>query len=521
MERQLEDKLKILSFKSEKSYNNKNILTQHPEIILSKEMIYEERNVKLRKTKIICTLGPSSRKVEDIVALLDRGMNVARLNFSHGTHDYHRETVKNLREALKLRPKITCGVLLDTKGPEIRTGILENKNGVQLKKDQLLELTTDYSFRGNEQKIAISYPEIVKVKVGQKVLIADGNLSGVVTEIKETGVVLKLDNDYLIGNQKNICLPRVCVELPTLSERDEEDLVEFGLKEGIDFIAASFVRKAEDIENIRDVLGPKGNHIKIIAKIENHEGLDNYEAILEAADGIMIARGDLGMEISVEKLFIAQKYMIDKANLAGKPIITATQMLESMINNPRPTRAEASDVANAVLDGSDSVMLSGETANGSFPYQAVEFMAKCCAEAEGCINYPKVFSSICLATEKPIETVESICVAAVSAASDVGAGLIVVITENGHIARLVAKYKPLQPILALCMNSHVIRQLNISRGVFTLKIPSYLGTDNLINNAIKFAIENGYINKGDKIVCITGQNENTPENVNMLKVMTI
>lgn len=485
------------------------------------KMIYEERNIKLRKTKIICTLGPSSREVDDIIKLLDAGMNIARLNFSHGDHKYHKETVKNLREALKKRPKLVCALLLDTKGPEIRTGILEDKNGVQLKKDQLLELTTDFSFRGNEKKIAISYPEIVKVKVGQKILIADGNLSGTVVEVNENGVVLKLDNDYLIGNQKNVCLPRVQVELPTLSEKDEEDLVDFGLKEGIDFVAASFVRKAEDIEVIRDVLGPKGSHIKIIAKIENHEGLENYDKILEAADGIMVARGDLGMEISVEKLFIAQKFMIDKANLAGKPIVTATQMLESMIKNPRPTRAEAGDVANAVLDGSDCVMLSGETANGSFPKEAVEMMSKCCVEAEGCINYSKTFELITKHTPKPLSTIETICCSAVSAAKEVEASLIVVITENGQIARLVAKYRPKQPILALCMSASVIRQLNVSRGIFTLKIPSYLGTDNLINNALKFAIENEYITKGDKIICITGQNEDTPENVNTLKVMTI
>ena len=489
--------------------------------VFNLQMIYEERNTKLRKTKIICTLGPSSRDVDNIIKLLDAGMNIARLNFSHGDHKYHKETVHNLREALKKRPRCVCALLLDTKGPEIRTGVLENKNGVQLKKDQILELTTDYKFLGNEKKIAISYPEIVKVKVGQKILIADGNLSGVVTEVLKDGVLLKLDNDYLIGNTKNVCLPRVNVELPTLSEKDEDDLVDFGLKEGIDFIAASFVRKAEDIETIKDVLGPKGNHIKIIAKIENHEGLDNYEKILDAADGIMIARGDLGMEISVEKLFIAQKYMIDRANLKGKPIVTATQMLESMIKNPRPTRAEASDVANAVLDGSDAVMLSGETANGSFPTQAVEMMAKCCCEAEGCVDYTKAFEFISKNTSKPLETIEAICMSAVSAANEVEAGLIVVITENGHIARLVAKYKPRQPVLALCMSASVIRQLNVSRGIFTLKIPSYLGTDNLINNAIKYAMENQYINKGDKIVCITGQNENTPENVNTMKVMNL
>ena len=496
-------------------------LAQHSEIMLNKDLIYLERDPKMRKTKIICTLGPSTRKVDDLVTLLDTGMNIARLNFSHGDHKYHKETVSNLREALKKRPNLTCAILLDTKGPEIRTGVLENKEGVQLTKGQSLILTTDYDFVGNKDKIAISYPQIVKCKVGQKVLMADGNLNCVITKVEEDSVTVEVENDYFIGHKKNVCLPRVCVELPTLSEKDEDDLVNFGLKEGIDFIAASFVRKAEDIENIRDCLGPKGNHIKIISKIENHEGLDNYEAILAASDGIMIARGDLGMEVNMEKLFIAQKYMIDKANLAGKPIITATQMLESMIKNPRPTRAEVSDVTNAVIDGTDAVMLSGETANGDFPFNAVEIMAKCCVEAEGVLNYPRIFHSICNYTEKPLSIVETICVSAVSAASESDAHLIVIITETGHLAQLVAKYRPQQPILALCMSSSVIRQLNLCRGIITSKIPSFLGTENLINNAIKHAQENGYIKKGDRIVCISSENENTPENVNSMKLMQL
>jgi pyruvate kinase len=496
-------------------------LSQHPEINLCKDMIYDDVDVKCRKSKIICTLGPSVKDVESLVKLIDAGMNIARLNFSHGDHDYHRLLVKNLREALKQRPKASVAIMLDTKGPEIRTGKIENPNGVQLTKGQDLEFTTDYTFMGNEKKIGISYPEIVKLNIGQIILIGDGCLSGHVKEVKKDGIILKLDNDFLITNNKNVCLPRVNVELPTLSEKDENDLIEFGLKEGIDFIAASFVRKAEDIENIKDCLGPKGSHIKIISKIENHEGLDNYEEILDASDGIMIARGDLGMEIGVTKLFIAQKYMTDRANLKGKPIICATQMLESMIKNPRPTRAEASDVANAVLDGCDAVMLSGETAGGQFPFAAVEIMAKCCVEAESCINYPKVFHAISNNSKKPFCTVESICVAAVSAACDSEASLIVCITESGDLARLVAKFRPRQPILALCMSSCVIRQLNVSRGIISLKIPSFLGQDNLINNAIKYAQESGYIKKGDTVVCITGQNENSPDNVNSMKVMAV
>ena len=495
--------------------------SQHPQLTLSKVNIFNETNSNFRKTKIICTLGPSSRKVEELCSLLDAGMNVARLNFSHGDHAYHRETVQFLREALKLRPDITCALMLDTKGPEIRTGVLENKDGVKLVKGQDLELTTDYTFLGNHKKVAISYPQIVKLKIGQKVLMADGNVTAVVKEIMEDSIIVTIQNDYLLGNTKNVFLPKVSVELPTLSEKDEKDLIQFGLKEGIDMVAASFVRRPEDVEYIRDVLGPKGAHIKIISKIENHEGVENYEKILEVTDGIMVARGDLGMELPVEKVFLAQKYMIELANKAGKPIITATQMLESMVKNSRPTRAEASDVANAVLDGSDAVMLSGETANGLFPRDAVEIMAKICVEAESCINYQSLFYKICNYSVKPVIIEEAMCVSAVSAANDTNAGLILVITETGYIARLMAKYRPSQPILALCMSSSVIRQLNISRGIFTLKIPSYMDTGNLIANAIKHATENGHVRKGDKIVCLTGQNENTPETANILKVMTI
>ncbi len=343
----------------------------HPDINLTKEHIFDEANENLRKTKIICTLGPSSRNIDDLVKLLDAGMNLARLNFSHGDHSYHKETVQNLREALKLRPKANCALMLDTKGPEIRTGIIEDKNGAQLVKGQDLELTTDYSFKGNNNKIAISYPAIVKLKIGQRILMADGNVSAIVKEIKEESIIVTIHNDYLLGNTKNVFLPKVSVELPTLSEKDEKDLIQFGLKEGIDMIAASFVRKPEDVEYIRDVLGPKGSHIKIISKIENHEGVQNYEKILEVTDGIMVARGDLGMELPVEKVFLAQKYMIEQANKVGKPIVTATQMLESMVKNSRPTRAEATDVANAVLDGSDALMLSAESASGKFPFKSI------------------------------------------------------------------------------------------------------------------------------------------------------
>lgn len=368
----------------------------------------------------------------------------------------------------------------------------------------------------------MSYDHLCEsVKVGCRILMADGNIVCEVLEILEKSVKVKVLNNATLGEKKNVNLPGIKVKLPTLTEKDEDDLINFGLKEGVDMIAASFVRTEEDVNYIKDVLGPRGDHILIISKIENHEGVENFESILDASDGIMVARGDLGMELPVEKVFIAQKYMIDRANLVGKSIITATQLLESMVNNPRPTRAEATDVANAILDGSDCVMLSGETANGGYPVEVVSIMAKLCIEAENCINYENVFSLITKFTPKPISTKEAMCAASVKTAVDVNAKLIIVITETGATARIVAKYRPVQNILALCMSSSVIRQMNLIRGVISLKIPSFLGTENLLADAMKYAEESGYCKKGDNVVCLMGQYEENPETINLMKVATI
>lgn len=296
------------------------------------------------------------------------GMTVARLNFSHGDHKMHGEIVGRLREAFKKKKSLPCAIMLDTKGPEIRTGFLKDHANIKLTKGQSLEITTDWKHEGDSTKIACSYEKINQsVKVGSQVLIADGSIVTKVTEILPSGIKVEVQNDAELGERKNMSLPGAKIDLPTVTEKDEEDIVEFGLKHGIDMIALSFTRTGQDVETVRDLLGPRGEHIKIIAKIENQEGLQNYDEILKHADGIMVARGDLGMEIPPQKVFVAQKWMIRKALEAGRPVITATQMLESMIKNPRPTRAEASDVANAVLDGTDCVMLSGETANGKFP----------------------------------------------------------------------------------------------------------------------------------------------------------
>lgn len=449
-------------------------------------------------------------------------MNVARLNFSHGDHETHGRSVDNLRAALKQRPDHSCAVMLDTKGPEIRTGLLKDKK-VSFVAGQSLKICTDYNFLGTSECIACSYVDIANtVTVGSPIFIADGTLTCTVIEIPaDDHIIVRVENAVTIGEKKNMNLPGAIVKLPTLTEKDEDDLVDFGIEYNIDFVAASFVRKAEDIEYIRDVLGPKGSNIKIIAKIENQEGLDNYEQILEHADGIMVARGDLGMEIPPEKVFIAQKWMIEKANIAAKPVVTATQMLESMINNPRPTRAEASDVANAVLDGTDCVMLSGECANGSFPIQSVQIMAKCCVEAEACIQYRRLFSDIKGMTPLPIQTAEAVAAACCSAALDLPIGLIIVLTDSGKLARLVSKYRPRVKILACSINASVVRQLNVTRGCLGFKIPTFQGTENVIQFVISEAKKMGLTQGGNQVAVIHGTNEDTPDESNIFKILDL
>lgn len=453
--------------------------------------------------------------------MLDAGMNVARLNFSHGDHVSHGASLDNLRVALKQRPDATCAVLLDTKGPEIRTGNLKDKK-VTFVSGQSLKICTDYEFLGDTEQIACSYKDLMTtVKIGSTIFIADGSLTCTVTAIESDHIVVRCENGVTLGEKKNMNLPGAVVTLPTLTEKDEDDLIDFGIEQNVDFVAASFVRKASDVEYIRDVLGPKGSNIKIISKIENQEGLNNYDEILAASDGIMVARGDLGMEIPPEKVFIAQKWMIEKANLVAKPVVTATQMLESMISAPRPTRAEASDVANAVLDGSDCVMLSGECANGSYPIHAVTIMAKCCVEAEACIQYRRVFNDIKALTPIPIQTAEAVASACCSAALDLPIGLIIVLTDSGKLARLVSKYRPKQKILACSINASVVRQLNTTRGCLGFKIPTFQGTENVIQFVISEARKMGLTEGGNQVAVIHGTNEDTPDESNIFKILDI
>ncbi|RLN93209.1 hypothetical protein BBJ28_00023490 [Nothophytophthora sp. Chile5] len=479
-----------------------------------------------RKTKIFCTLGPACWTQEGLGELIDAGMNVARFNFSHGDHESHADTLNRLRGALASRPHKNIAIMLDTKGPEIRTGFLANKDKVTIQKDALLELTTDYEFLGDETKIACSYPELPEsVQVGGTVLVADGSLVLTVVEIMDDGIITRANNTATLGERKNMNLPGCKVLLPTLTEKDEDDLVNFGLMHGVDYISASFVRTGQDIDNIRKVLGPRGRGIKIIAKIESHEGMENFDEILAKTDGIMVARGDLGMEIPPEKVFLAQKMMIRKANIAGKPVVTATQMLESMIKAPRPTRAECTDVANAVLDGSDAVMLSGETANGDYPTEAVQMMAKICVQAEGAIHYDELYQALrnsVLETNGAMSTQEAIASSAVKTAIDINAKMIVVLTESGDTARLVSKFRPAVPVLLLTALAGTARQAEgFYKGVKARCMGSMIGTDSILYRATDLGKQFGWVKPGDTVVALHGMVEARSGSTNMLKVLIV
>jgi len=464
-------------------------------------------------SKIVCTLGPVSRTVEILETMLRAGMSIARFNFSHGSHEYHQETLDNLRTACA-NTGITCGVLLDTKGPEIRTGMLANGGPVMLEAGAEITLTTDYEFKGDASKIAVSYPDLAKdVSPGSKILCADGSVTLTVLECDTASgeVKCRLENSAKLGERKNMNLPGVVVNLPTITEKDRHDLLEWGVKNNVDFIAASFVRKGSDIEYIRSVLGDFAKNVSIISKVENMEGLDNFNDIVEKSDGVMVARGDLGMEIRMEQIFLAQKRMIKRCNYAGKPVITATQMLESMTGAPRPTRAEATDVANAILDGTDAVMLSGETAAGNYALDAVKCMASICREAEAYVDNIASYHQILDQQPIPMGIIESLASSAVRTAQKVSAKLIVCLSRTGTTSRMIAKYRPDAPILSVCIEgdhdpASTARRSLISRGIIPVIEPAEWKGETghpqeVMRNAIAYARDAlGLVKSGDLIV---------------------
>merc|ERR1719265_2142133 len=474
-------------------------------------------------------MGPSCWSPENLEKLIGAGLNVVRLNFSHGDHATHAKTIENLQTALQKFPGKNIPVMLDTKGPEIRSGFFREDAGrkVLLTAGQTLKLTTDYSFKGDSTCIACSYEKLpTSVSPGNQILMADGS---VVLEVKECGsdfVMCKVLNNASIGERKNMNLPGVYVDLPILGEKDKDDLLNFAIPQGCNFVAASFVQSADDVREIRQLLGRRGRHIKIISKIENEAGLTNFDDILAKTDGIMVARGDLGMEIPTEKVFLAQKTMIAKCNLAGKLVVTATQMLESMTGNPRPTRAEASDVANAVLDGTDVVMLSGETAGGAFPLNAVSTMRRICETAEEAISYGDLYNQMRMNTiascgEHGVSVPESVCSSAVRAVIDTKAKLIIVLTETGSTARLIAKYRPEVPILALSATESAVKQLSLHRGVIALQVASFQGTDSVLKSAMETAKSMALVQVGDAVVAVHGVREEVSGSSNLLKIIEV
>ena len=461
-----------------------------------------------RANRIICTIGPKTQAVEALKDLLKAGMNVARMNFSHGSHEYHQATIENVRKAADELHK-HVGIALDTKGPEIRTGLFENGEAHLVAGEEIL-VTCDKAFeeKGTKQKFYVDYQNLCKaVKAGGRIFIDDGVLNLEILEIIDDKTVkCQIHNNHILTNRKGCNLPKADVDLPAVSEKDRLDL-QFGAEQKVDIVFASFIRNAQQVHDVRAALGDRGPKTQIIAKIENHQGVENIDSIIEAADGIMVARGDLGVEIPAEKVIIAQKLIISKCNAMGKPVICATQMLESMTNNPRPTRAEVSDVANAVLDGADCVMLSGETAKGKYPNEVVQYMSKICLEAQQATRDTVSFWSIKDMQNLPLQPEESICSSAVNSMFELQAKALVVLSNTGRSARMLAKYRPQCPIFCASQSREVCRALCLVRSV----VPVFYDTDKLgddldrekrVKLCMEFAVENGYLKKGDIIVAV-------------------
>ncbi|MEN2765583.1 pyruvate kinase [Ornithinibacillus xuwenensis] len=473
----------------------------------------------MRRSKIVCTIGPASESVETLVNLIEAGMNVARLNFSHGDFEEHGARIQNIRQAAEMTGK-TVAILLDTKGPEIRTGNFKEGQA------DLVQGNTVYismnEVEGTAERFSITYPGLIDdVHVGSRILLDDGLIELEVVEIDQSNKELKTValNSGLIKNKKGVNVPNVSVNLPGITDKDAKD-IEFGIEQDIDFIAASFVRRPSDILEIRELLEKHdANHIQIIPKIENQEGVDNIDSILEISDGLMVARGDLGVEIPAEDVPLVQKELIRKCNTAGKPVITATQMLDSMQRNPRPTRAEASDVANAIFDGTDAIMLSGETAAGNYPVESVQTMNNIAVKAETALDHQAILKNRSQSVDMTIT--DAISQSVTHTAMNLSVSAIITPTESGHTARMISKYRPQAPIVAVTYSQRVNRQLSLVWGVHAITGGKANSTDEMLDIAIDRGLSAELLKRGDRVIITAGVPVGETGTTNLMKVHII
>ncbi len=471
-----------------------------------------------RKTKIVCTIGPSSNSLEMIEKLYLAGMNVARINFSHGSHEDHAQTIRYIRKVAR-KYQYSIPVLMDLQGPKIRVGMMEG--GAQFLKEGSTVILTPDDVEGTEEIVPIDYKELPKdARVGDRILMDDGLLELEVTAVEENQVRARVVVGGIIKSRKGVNLPGVKISMSSLTEKDLKDL-EFGLAQEVDYIALSFVRSGRDIQQLISRVRAANSNAAIIAKIEKPEAIEVIDEIIEEADGIMVARGDLGIEIASERVPLIQKQIIQRSRMAGKPVITATQMLDSMIINPRPTRAESSDVANAVLDGTDAVMLSGETAAGKYPKEAVETMDRICRTIEN--SSEELYYS--LGYRKPDwkekQIIESLAYSCVTLSENVDARAVITITHSGNTARRIAKFRPKAPIIAFTESQKVRRQLNLVWGVYSVKLDQIFDTDKSVRLMEEYATKHGLVSKGDRVIIATGMPISKRGRTNMIKVSTI
>ncbi|MDR0884867.1 MAG: pyruvate kinase [Clostridiales Family XIII bacterium] len=470
-----------------------------------------------KKTKIICTIGPASSDKETLIALVEAGMNAARMNFSHGDHEEQKgkfDTVKEIRTELG----VPVAIVLDTKGPEIRTEKFKNGKA-ELIKDSEFVISFDGS-EGDATGCSATYPDLVNdVKIGDKILIDDGLIGLTVTAVRDGKIITNIDNGGEVKNNKSINLPGTHINLPSLTEKDKNDIA-FGIKQDIDFVAASFTRSGEDVARLRAFLdGNGGREVRIISKVENIEGVENIDEIISLSDGVMVARGDLGVEIAPELVPNVQKEIIAKCNKAGKFVVTATQMLDSMMRNPRPTRAEVGDVANAIYDGTDCVMLSGETANGDYPLEAVTMMSKICQVTESDIDYDKHVQR--RRSELENSTTNAIGLSACRCAESLNARAIIAPTTSGHTAAIMSSFRPSAPVLGFATSDSVVRKLVLNWGVKPFYCQYMDNTEAFFSQVIDIAVQHGELEEGDNVILTVGLPLGVGGKTNTVRIHTV